>query len=58
MEALLFDWDGTLADSLGAIYAANVAVMDALGLPFDEGIYRRHFAPGLAGHVRAARRPA
>ncbi len=45
MEALLFDWDGTLADSLGAIYAANVAVMDALGLPFDEGIYRRHFAP-------------
>ena len=45
MEAILFDWDGTLADSLGAIYAANVEVMAALGLPFDRDLYRRHFAP-------------
>ena len=45
MEAILFDWDGTLADSLGAIYEANVEVMAALGLPFDRTLYRRHFAP-------------
>jgi HAD superfamily hydrolase (TIGR01509 family) len=45
MEAILFDWDGTLADSLGAIYAANVEVMSALELPFDRDLYRRHFAP-------------
>jgi HAD superfamily hydrolase (TIGR01549 family) len=45
MDAILFDWDGTLADTLGAIYRANVAVMAALGLPFDRAIYRRHFAP-------------
>jgi HAD superfamily hydrolase (TIGR01549 family) len=45
MDAILFDWDGTLADTLGAIYRANVEVMTALGLPFDPVIYRRHFAP-------------
>ena len=45
MNAILFDWDGTLADTLGAIYRANVEVMTALGLPFDPVIYRRHFAP-------------
>lgn len=45
MEAILFDWDGTLADSLESIYQANVAVMAALGLPFDRDRYRRHFAP-------------
>ena len=45
MKAILFDWDGTLADSLGALYAANVAVMSSFGLPFDETLYRRHFSP-------------
>jgi HAD superfamily hydrolase (TIGR01549 family) len=45
MEAILFDWDGTLADTLGLIYEANVEVMAALGLPFDRTLYRRHFAP-------------
>lgn len=45
MKAILFDWDGTLADSLGAFYRANLAVMDAFGLPFDLAAYRRHYAP-------------
>ncbi len=45
MKAILFDWDGTLADTLGAIYAANVEVMAVFGLAFDETRYRRHFAP-------------
>jgi phosphoglycolate phosphatase len=43
-DAILFDWDGTLCDSLGALFHANRAVMSALGLPFDEARYRRHFA--------------
>ena len=45
MDVILFDWDGTLADTLTAIYRANEAVMAELGLPFDLERYRRHFAP-------------
>jgi phosphoglycolate phosphatase len=45
MEAILFDWDGTLVDSLGAFHRANARVMDAFGLPFDEAVYRRHYVP-------------
>ena len=57
MKAILFDWDGTLADTLGAIYQANVEVMAALGLPFDPAVYRRHFAPDWRRDVRAPGRP-
>jgi phosphoglycolate phosphatase-like HAD superfamily hydrolase len=45
MQAILFDWDGTLVDSLGAFHAANASVMAAFGLPFDEVIYRRGYVP-------------
>jgi HAD superfamily hydrolase (TIGR01509 family) len=45
MEAIFFDWDGTLVDSLGSFHRANAQVMAAFGLPFDERIYRRHYAP-------------
>jgi phosphoglycolate phosphatase len=45
VKAIIFDWDGTLIDTLGALYMANVEVMAALGLPFDEVRYRHHFAP-------------
>jgi HAD superfamily hydrolase (TIGR01549 family) len=45
MQAIVFDWDGTLVDTLGAIYRANLAVLGAFGLPFDEAAYRRHYAP-------------
>jgi phosphoglycolate phosphatase-like HAD superfamily hydrolase len=59
MEAILFDWDGTLVDSLGAFHAANSAVMAAFGLPFDVVSYRRNYVPdwremyrrlGIPGH--------
>jgi phosphoglycolate phosphatase len=43
--AALFDWDGTLADSLGLFFRANAAVMHELGVPFDEEAYRRHYTP-------------
>lgn len=45
MEAVLFDWDGTLVDSLGAFHVANAAVMEAFGLPFDVVRYRQHYVP-------------
>jgi pyrophosphatase PpaX len=45
MRAILFDWDGTLVDSLGAFQHANAAVMAAFSLPWDEAIYRRNYVP-------------
>jgi pyrophosphatase PpaX len=45
VEAILFDWDGTLVDSLGAFHAANAAVMAAFDLPFDVAAYRRNYVP-------------
>ena len=44
MKAVVFDWDGTLVDTLGALYRANVAVLEGFGLPFDELLYRQHYA--------------
>jgi HAD superfamily hydrolase (TIGR01549 family) len=45
VEAILFDWDGTLVDSLGAFHEANAAVMAAFGLPFDVIRYRQQYVP-------------
>ena len=45
MEAALFDWDGTLVDSLGPLYRANLAVMRSFGLPYDEATYRSTYQP-------------
>ena len=45
MDAIVFDWDGTLCDSLPAIYEANRQVLEELGLPFDEARYRAAYTP-------------
>ncbi len=45
LEAALFDWDGTVADSLDLFFRANAAVMAELGIPFDAETYRRHYTP-------------
>jgi len=45
VEAILFDWDGTLVDSLGAFHRANAIVMESFGLAFDVQTYRRHYTP-------------
>jgi HAD superfamily hydrolase (TIGR01509 family) len=45
MKAFVFDWDGTLVDTLGQIFHANRAVLGRLGLPFDEALYREHYNP-------------
>jgi HAD superfamily hydrolase (TIGR01509 family) len=44
LRAAIFDWDGTLADSLSLFFRANAQVMRELGVPFDEAAYRRHYA--------------
>jgi phosphoglycolate phosphatase len=43
VRAAIFDWDGTLADSLGLFFGANADVMRELGVPFDEAAYREHY---------------
>jgi HAD superfamily hydrolase (TIGR01549 family) len=45
MDAIVFDWDGTLVDSLPAILEANRRVVEEYGLPFDEGRYRDAYIP-------------
>lgn len=45
MDAIVFDWDGTLCDSLPAIYEANRIVLEELGLPFDDDRYRAAYVP-------------
>ena len=45
MDAIVFDWDGTLVDSLPAIYDANVQVLEEYDLPFDDDRYRAAYMP-------------
>ena len=45
MDAIVFDWDGTLVDSLPAIYAANSRVLEEYGIAFDEERYRAAYLP-------------
>lgn len=58
MDAILFDWDGTLVDTLGALFRANVEVMAAFDLPFDDELYRRHFTPDWRDMYRRLGVPA
>jgi phosphoglycolate phosphatase len=45
MDAIVFDWDGTLMDSLAAVFDANAKVLAEYGVPFDEGRYRAAYTP-------------
>ncbi len=45
MRAVLFDWDGTLVDTLSHMYAATEQVMAEFGLPITFDDYRASFAP-------------
>jgi phosphoglycolate phosphatase len=45
MRTILFDWDGTIVDSVGALYDTDAVICRRLGLPFDLAIYRRTFSP-------------
>jgi phosphoglycolate phosphatase len=45
VDAIVFDWDGTLVDSLAAINRANAEVLATYGLPFDFDAYREAYSP-------------
>jgi phosphoglycolate phosphatase len=45
VDAIVFDWDGTLIDSLPAIFEANRLVCEEYGLPFDAERYRAAYIP-------------
>ena len=45
MRTILFDWDGTIVDSIGALYETDAAICRKLGIDFDLDIFRRHFSP-------------
>jgi HAD superfamily hydrolase (TIGR01549 family) len=45
MDAIVFDWDGTLIDSLAAIFDANKRVLAEFGVPFDVERYRAVYTP-------------
>jgi phosphoglycolate phosphatase len=43
--AALFDWDGTIVDSLPQIYRANVIVLGELGIRIDRRWFREQHSP-------------
>lgn len=45
MGAILFDWDGTIVDSIQALFETDAAICRRVGVPFDESIFRRKFSP-------------
>ena len=45
MDAIVFDWDGTLVDTLPAITRANAEVLESYGLAFDADAYRAAYSP-------------
>ncbi len=45
MRAVVFDWDGTLVDTLPAILRANIEVLKEYGVAFDETMYRSAYVP-------------
>ena len=45
LRAVLFDWDGTLADTSEASYRCYVRMFAELGIPFDRDTYARTYSP-------------
>jgi pyrophosphatase PpaX len=45
MRTILFDWDGTIVDSIQALFETDGAICRQIGVPFDESIFRRAFSP-------------
>ncbi len=53
MRTIFFDWDGTIVDSMGALFETTRATCAHLGLPFDQEIFRRTFSPNWRLKYRA-----
>ena len=57
LQAVLFDWDGTLLDSYQSDARAYVAMFAAMGIPWDLGDLTRHYSPDWYAVYRAALLP-
>jgi phosphoglycolate phosphatase len=57
IQAVLFDWDGTLLDSYDADSAAYLAAFQEMGIPFTLEDLARHYSPNGHAVYRAARLP-
>jgi len=45
VDAVLFDWDGTLLDSAEASYRCYVRLFDSYGIGFDRALFSRSYSP-------------
>ena len=45
MRTILFDWDGTIVDSIQHSSKTDAEICRQIGVPFDESIFRRTFSP-------------
>lgn len=52
-EAAVFDWDGTLVDTLAMIYRANVAALGAHGITMSRTWFRERYTPDWRSSYRA-----
>jgi HAD superfamily hydrolase (TIGR01549 family) len=57
LQAVLFDWDGTLLDSYEADARAYVAMFAALGMPWNRTDLEKHYSPDWHCVYRAASLP-
>ena len=57
IEAVLFDWDGTLLDSYEADSAAYLAMFREMGIPWGLDDLARHYSPNWYHVYRAAKLP-
>lgn len=51
--AALFDWDGTIVDTLPLIYRANVVVLRELGIEMSRQWFRERYTPDWRASYRA-----
>lgn len=53
IRAVLFDWDGTLADTAEASYRCYVRMFSEFAIPFDRDTYARTYSPNWYQTFRA-----
>jgi len=53
VRAVLFDWDGTLADTAEASFRCYVRMFEELGIAFDRDTYARTYSPNWHFTYRA-----
>ena len=51
-RAALFDWDGTIVDTLPQIYRANVAVLREIGISMDRTWFQERYTPDWRSSYR------